>query len=147
MPKFRQPAGVTPIRVQVPKPKARVLILARDPVIAAFIGMLVEMDGYDPAFPAPGEAAEQALARLRAPIVVCADCEIPDLQSDLFFARVARSSARVVLFGAPGAEERMKELASRRALHYFLLPTDRVTLARVLDAALHDDQTSPSRQR
>lgn len=136
-----------PIRVQVQKPKACVLILARDSVIAALIGMLVEMDGYDPAFPAPGEAAEQALARLRAPIVVCADCEIPDVQSDLFFARVARSKARVVLFGTPGSEERMKELAARRALHYFVLPTDRATLARVLDAALQENQASPSRQR
>ena len=116
-------------------------------MIAALIGMLVEMDGYDPAFPAPGEAAEQALARLRAPIIVCADCEIPDLQSDLFFARVARSRARIVLFGAPGSEERMKEMAIRRALHYFMLPTDRATLARVLDAALKDDQSSSSRQR
>jgi DNA-binding NtrC family response regulator len=131
----------------VQKPKARVLILARDSVIAALIGMLVEMDGYDPAFPAPGEAAEQALARLRAPIVVCVDCEIPEVQSDLFFARVARSSARVVLFGAPGAERRMKELAARRSLHYFLLPTDRASLARVLDAALQQNQASPSRQR
>lgn len=128
-------------------PKARVLILARDSVIAALVGMLVEMDGYDPAFPAPGEAAEQALARLRAPIVVCVDCDIPEVQSDLFFARVARSSAHVVLFGAPGSEQRMKELADRRSLHYFLLPTDRITLARVLDAALKETQASPSRQR
>ena len=135
------------IRRQVQKPKARVLILARDSVIAALIGMLVEMDGYDPAFPAPGEAAEQALARLRAPIVVCADCEIPDVQSDLFYARVARSKARVVVFGTPASEGRMKELAARRALRYFVLPTDKETLARVLDAALQENQVTPSRQR
>jgi DNA-binding NtrC family response regulator len=147
MPKIRQPCGCSLIRPQVQKPKARVLILARDSVIAALIGMLVEMDGYDPAFPAPGEAAEQALARLRAPIVVCVDCDIPEVQSDLFFARVARSSARVVLFGAPGSEQRMKDLAARRSLHYFLLPTDRVTLARVLNSALLENQASPSRQR
>lgn len=141
------PADAPSIRVQVQNPKARVLILARDSVIAALIGMLVEMDGYDPAFPAPGEAAEQALARLRAPIVVCVDCDIPEVQSDLFFARVARSSAKVVLFSAPGGEERMKELAARRSLHYFVLPTDRATLARVLDAALQESRISPSRQR
>ena len=139
--------GRSPDPISVLKPKARVLILARDSVIAALIGMLVEMDGYDPAFPAPGEAAEQALARLRAPIVVCVDCDIPEVQSDLFFARVARSSARVVIFGAPGAEQRTRELAARRALHYFLLPTDRATLSRVLDAALQQNQASPSRQR
>ena len=141
------PADASSIRAQVQNPKARVLILARDSVIAALIGMLVEMDGYDPAFPAPGESAEQALARLRAPIVVCADCEIPEVQSDLFYARVARSKARVVIFGTPGSEDRMKELAARRALHYFVLPTDRATLARVLDTALQEKQASPSRQR
>jgi DNA-binding NtrC family response regulator len=141
------PRALPLIRVQVQKPKARVLILARDSVIAALIGMLVEMDGYDPAFPAPGETAEQALARLRAPIVVCADCDMPDVQSDLFYARVARAKARVVIFGTPGSEERMKELATRHALQYFVLPTDRATLARVLDAALQENQASPSRRR
>jgi DNA-binding NtrC family response regulator len=131
----------------VPKPKARVLILARDPVIAALIGMLLEMDGYEPGFPAPGETAEQALGRLRAPLIVCADCEIPDAQSDLFFARVTRSGARFVLFGAPGSEERLRDLAARRSARYFMLPTDRATLARALGDALHDIHTAPTRDR
>ncbi len=131
----------------MPKTKARVLILARDPVIAALIGMLLEMDGYDPVFPAPGETAEQALGRLRAPLIVCADCDIPDVQSDLFFARVRRSGARFVLFGAPGSEQTVKDLAAQRSARYFMLPTDRATLARVLDDALHDTDTAPARDR
>jgi DNA-binding NtrC family response regulator len=109
--------------------------------------MLLEMDGYDPVFPAPAETAERALARLRAPIVICADCEIPDVQSDLFFARIYKASARLVLFGAPGSEETLKALAARRAVRYFLLPTDRATLARVLDEALEDAPAAPSRDR
>jgi DNA-binding response OmpR family regulator len=131
----------------VQKPKARVLILARDPVIAALIGMLLEMDGYDPVFPAPGEAAEKALGRLRAPLIICADCELPEVQSDLFFARVSKSNARLVLFGAPGSEENLKLLAARRSLPYFVLPTDRATLARVLDDALNDPEPRRGRDR
>jgi DNA-binding NtrC family response regulator len=131
----------------VQKPKARVLILARDTVIAALIGMLLEMDGFDPVYPAPDETAEQALARLRAPLVVCADCEIPEVESDLFFARIHRSSARLVLFGAPGSEDKLRAMAELRAVQYFTLPTDRVTLARVLNDAFESRSTSPSRDR
>jgi hypothetical protein len=38
-------------------------------------------------------------------------------------------------------------MATRRAVRYFLLPTDRATLARVLDEALEDAPVSPSRDR
>ena len=143
----RQPAAFPPIRDQVQKPKARVLVLAPDPVLSALLGMLLEMDGYVPAFPAPGEAAEQALARVRSPLVVCADCEIPEVQSDLFYARLARSSTRIVLFGTPGSEDKMREIASGRAAHYFTLPTDRATLGRVLEDALGDRPVSSLRHR
>lgn len=134
-------------RPLVQKPKARVLILARDTVIAALLGLLVEMDGFDPVYPAPDETAEQALGRLRAPLVVCADCDIPDVESDLFFARILRSSARLVLFGAPGSEEKLRAMAEHRAVQYFTLPTDRQTLARVLDEAFERRSSSPSRDR
>jgi CheY-like chemotaxis protein len=144
---FPELAGGPSIRDQVQKSKARVLVLASDAVIAALVGMLLEMDGYDPAFPAPGEAAEQALARLRAPLIVCADCEIPEMQSDLFFARVARSSARIVVFGRRESEVRLKELAARRGVEYFTLPTDKATLARVLADAMRGSRGAPSGER
>ena len=129
------------------KPKAHVLVLAPDPVLAALLGMLLDMDGYVPAFPAPGEAAEQALARVRSPLVVCADCEIPEVQSDFFYARIARSGARIVLFGTPGSEDKMRELATLRAVRYFTLPTDRATLGRVLEDSLRDRPASSLRHR
>lgn len=123
------------------------LILARDSVIAALIGMLLEMDGFDPVYPAPGETAEQALARLRTPLIVCADCEIPEVESDLFFARIHKSNARLVLFGAPGSEDKLKALAARRAVQYFTLPADRATLARLLEEAFDRSASGPTRDR
>lgn len=132
---------------QVQKPNARVLIIARDSVIAALLGMLLELDGYEPVFPAPAETADHALARLRAPIVICADCDLPDLQSDLFFARVSKSNARIVLFGSPGSETRLKAMAAERSVRYFLLPTDRATLAHTLEEALVEIHAASGRDR
>lgn len=119
----------------VPKPKFSVLVLAREPVIAALLGMLIELEGYHPHFPAHGENVDDALARLRPPIILCADCELTDVPTDLFFARVTRARARVVLFGSAAAEARVRELAAERGLPFFLLPTDLDALARALDDA------------
>ena len=119
----------------VPKSKFSVLVLAREPVIAALLGMLIELEGYHPFFPGAGESVDDALSRLRPPIILCADCELADVPTDLFFARAARARARVVLFGSPAAAAAVRALAAERGLPYFLLPTDLDALARALDEA------------
>lgn len=128
-------AVVPPPPVPVPKPKFSVLVLAREPVIAALLGMLIEMEGYHPQFPGVGESVDDALSRLRPPIILCADCELEEVPTDLFFARAARARARVVLFGGPAAAGAVRELAAGRGLPFFLLPTDLEALARALDDA------------
>lgn len=119
----------------MPKPKFSVLVLAREPVIAALLGMLIELEGYQPHFPGKGESIDDALLRLRPPIILCADCELADVPTDLFFARVARARARVVLFGSPAAAATVRALAAERGLPFFLLPTELDALARALDDA------------
>ena len=119
----------------VPKPKFSVLVLAREPLIAALLGMLMELEGYLPHFPIDGESVDDALARLRPPILLCADCDLAEVPTDLFFARAARARARVVLFGNPASAARVRELASERALPCFILPTDLDTLPSALDEA------------
>lgn len=109
-------------------------------MIAAFLGLLLELEGYDPTFPEPGEAPDAAIARLRPPLIVCIDCELPEARSDIFYARVEHHDAVVVAFGAPGREERLRELAAERNIPYFLLPTDRETLADALRQALYGDE-------
>ena len=112
------------------------LILAREAVIATLIGMLLELDeDYEPAYPANGERAEEALARLRPQlrgrVVVLLDGEMDAAGSDLFFARAARARARVVLFGPPG-DGTACAAAAARALPYCVMPCDRETLIAAL---------------
>jgi hypothetical protein len=114
-----------------------VLILAREAVIATLIGMLLELDeNYEPTYPANGERAEEALARLRPPlrgrVVVLLDGEMDAAGSDLFFARAARARARVVLFGPPGGDGTACAAAAARALPYCAMPCNGETLAAAL---------------
>ena len=124
-----------PSSPQVPKPKFSVLVLAREPVLAALLGMLIELEGYQPHFTGDGENVDEALARLRPPIILCADCELTGVPTDLFFARVTRARARVVLFGSAAAAAAVRALATERGLPFFLRPTDLDALARALDEA------------
>ncbi len=48
------------------------LILSHDPIAAALIGSAAELAGLEPAFPGPGEAARDALRRIR-PVCILAD--------------------------------------------------------------------------
>lgn len=118
----------------MPAPKNRVLVLAREPVIAAFLAMLMELDGYSVDFAQPGERAEDAIARLRPPLIICADGALSEVSSDLFLARAAKRGA-VVLFATPELADEVRALAARRGFPFFVLPVDRETLSRVLEAA------------
>ena len=120
------------------RPKARVLILAREAVLAALFGMLLELEEYDPVFPAPDERAEDAIRRLRPPLIVVLDGELPEAHSDLFFARCAQHGARVALFGQPVAADAVRAAARERRLAFFAMPVDRRELGRVLDGVLAD---------
>jgi hypothetical protein len=116
--------------------RAKVLVLARDPVVAALVGMLLELESFEPVFAARGERPEDAIGRIRPPLVILLDGEMDVAQSDLFFARAARSQATVVLFGRAGADPDIGDVARKRGILWFAMPTDRATLARVLEAAI-----------
>ena len=116
----------------MPTPKTRVLVLAREPVIAAFLAMLMELDGYVAEFAQPGERAEDAIARVRPPLVICADGALPEVSSDLFLARAAKRG-RVVLYAAGQVSAEVRELAAPRGFRFVTLPVDRDTLARALE--------------
>jgi AmiR/NasT family two-component response regulator len=115
--------------------RTQVLILARETVIAALIGLLLELEDYEPVFARPDERPEDAVSRLRPPLVVMLDGEIDAADSDLFHARAAAAGARVVLFGEPVAADEIRAIARARTLPYVPMPVDRATLGRVLDLA------------
>jgi len=98
--------------------------------------MLLELESCEPVFAEPGERPEDAIGRLRPPLVILLDGEAEVAQSDLFYARATKSHATVVLFGRAGAHPDVAAAAQERGILWFSMPTDRPTLARVLEAAL-----------
>lgn len=113
-------------------PSARVLILTPQPLLAALLGMLMELEQFEPAYAAPDERPEDALARIRPLLVVVLDGDLEAAHSDLFFARAAKRGVRVVLFQPPGSGTDVRALAEARQLQWFTLPIDRRNLARLL---------------
>ena len=113
--------------------RAKVLVLARETVLAALIGMLLELEHYEPLFAEPNERSEDAIRRLRPPLIVMLDGELDAASSDLFFARATASGARVVLFTEPLAAEELRAVARERRIPYVIMPVDGATLGRVLD--------------
>lgn len=124
----------------MPYRAACVLVLAPDTVLAAFLGMLLELAGFEPTFAEPGESPDAAVARLRPPLVVCLDCELPEARSDIFYARLEHQGAVVVAFGGPGREDDVRAVAEKRQIPFFVLPTDRATLADALRLALDGNE-------
>ena len=121
--------------MRTPAAKTKVLILARESVIAALIGLLLEFEAYEPVFPEPDERAEDAIRRVRPPLVVILDGESDEARSDLFHLRAAHSGARVVLFSEPVAAAAVRVAARQRQLPFFAMPVDRATLGTVLKHA------------
>lgn len=113
-------------------PSARVLILTPQPLLAALLGMLMELEQFEPMYAAPDESPEDALARIKPLLVVVLDADLAAAHSDLFFARAAKRGIRVVLFAPPGGGRDVRALAEARSLAWFSLPIDRPSLARLL---------------
>lgn len=126
--------GDSPPSVLTGTPRTPVLILARESVIAALLGLLLELEDYAPVFAEPDERPEDAIARLRPPLVVLLDGGLDAARSDLFFARAAAARARVVLFSEPVAVEDVQRAARHRRVPFLPMPVDRATLGRVLAA-------------
>jgi hypothetical protein len=114
----------------------RVLILSRQQLPAALLGMLLELDAFEPVYADPGERPEDALRRLRPLLMILLDAELETARSDLFFARAERGRIPVLIFGAPSEEREIRELAAARGLQWFTLPTERSELIRVLRWAI-----------
>ena len=114
--------------------RMQVLVLAGETVLAALIGMLLELEEYEPVFAESDERPEDAIRRLRPPLIVMLDGQLDAAGSDLFYARAAAAGARVVLFSEPLAAEEIRAVARQRHLAFVAMPADRAALARVLAA-------------
>lgn len=110
----------------------KVLILAREEIVAALLGLMVELQSLEPLYLAEGEEASQAILRER-PEVVVIDCDHQDCTETLLDV-VKQSGARAILFSPFRMQAEVSKLASRHGVGSFTLPTDPETFGRILEA-------------
>jgi DNA-binding response OmpR family regulator len=108
----------------------KVLILAREDIVAALLGLMVETHGLDPRFPSRGERVEDALSRDRFRKVLI-DCDYPECNEELLEA-VRTAGAQPIFFSPLGMSSQQQEVASRFGASAFTLPTDPHEFGRIL---------------
>lgn len=123
--------------------RVRVLILAREQIIAALLGLLVESERFEPIFAQADERPEDAVARVRPPLILMLDGTLDAAHSDIFFAKAARVRARIVLLKPPrifdaegvtaAAIADVEAIARARGVPWLDLPTDPATIMRCLE--------------
>jgi CheY-like chemotaxis protein len=116
-----------------------VLVLSEQPVVAALLGMLLDLIGYRPAFADDGERPEEALRRVRPVFVVLLDQEMEAAASDVFFARAAQHKVGLAVFGPRARSDRLAELAHERGVPWFEVPLDLESLVRAVEMAAASD--------
>ena len=112
-----------------------VLVLSPDPIAAAFLGMLVELARYVPAFARDGERPEEAIARIRPLAVVLVDGALDAARSDLFFAAAARARVGLAVFSAPRGATPVAPHALARGVPVSAFPATLADLQRLLEQA------------
>jgi DNA-binding NtrC family response regulator len=108
----------------------KVLILAREEVVAALLGLMVELRGLEPVYLAKAEIAEEVIRRQR-PEVVVVDCDHQDCTESLL-AAVRESGAKPILFSPFRFEAEVRRVAARHGVESFTLPTDPESFGRML---------------
>lgn len=108
------------------------LILAREEVVAALLGMMVELRGFEPRFPGRTERVEDAILRDK-PHAVVIDWDHPDCGAALL-ETIKNAGALPVLFSPFRMQPEVRSAADRQGIRSFTLPTDVGTFGKALDA-------------
>ena len=122
-----------------------VLILAQEALAAALLGLLIELDRYEPAFAHPNESPEEATRRVRPALVILLDGSLDAASSDVFYARA--KGTPLILFGTPATEGRVRALALERRLPWFAVPVDRATVKRLIKESVATSAGRSGRDR
>lgn len=99
-----------------------VLILAREELISALLGLLVETTGHSVSFAAPKESSRDAMRRIR-PNVVIVDCDHRDCTGDLVKA-ANEVGAQLILFSASREPEYVRKMAAPSHSQSFTFPIE-----------------------
>jgi len=98
-----------------------VLILAREEVVAALLGLMVELRGMQPRFLAAGESVRDVQERDRE--VVLIDCDHPDCSGETI-ELIRKSGGEPLLFSPFRFQSEVANLAARYRTKSFTLPID-----------------------
>jgi hypothetical protein len=123
----------------VTPPTSTVLVLSAQPLVAALLGMLLDLLGYRPVFAADGERPEEALQRQHPLFGVLVDGDTEAAASDAFFARAAQGRVGLAFFGVRGRTPALAPLAHERGVPWFEVPLDLQELARAVEKAAASD--------
>jgi len=108
----------------------KVLILAREEVVAALLGLMVELTGLEPIYLGRAEIAEDVIRR-EQPTVVVVDCDHQDC-NDSLLAAVREAGAKPILFSPFRFEHEVRRVAAKHGVDSFTLPTDPESFGRML---------------
>jgi DNA-binding NtrC family response regulator len=108
-----------------------VLIVAHEEIVAALLGLMVELRDLQPKFLGREESVEHAIAGERFEAVVI-DCDYPEC--DRLVDAIRNSDALPILFSPFRMQAEVKEVAARHGSRSFTLPTDPDTFGRMLEA-------------
>lgn len=117
---FNRFRGSAPHLVSMSESSTTVLILAREELISALLGLFVESTGHTPIFAKVGEGIPEAVRRLR-PSVVIVDCDHRDCKEDLMHA-AKDVGARLILYSASREAEYVKKIAAPSHSQSFTFP-------------------------
>ena len=106
------------------------LILAREEVVAALLGLMVEVSGFQPKFADNQASAENAIREDRFHAVLI-DCDHREF-SEKLIGLVRSSGARPILFSPFRLRPDVTQVAQRNGAESFTLPTDPESFARIL---------------
>ena len=106
------------------------LIVAREEVIAALLGLMVELRGMQPKFLKEGESIVDAVQRA-GQIPVLIDCDHPDCTEENA-GLIRKMGAEPVLFSPYRMQTEVENLAARFRTKSFTLPTDPESFGRLL---------------
>ena len=106
------------------------LILAREEVVAALLGLMVELRGMQPTFLKEGETVADAIKRVGETSVLI-DCDHPGCTEDAI-ALIKKSGGEPILFSPFRMQQEVTSLAARYRTKSFTLPTDPDSFSKLL---------------
>src|SRR6185503_9031497 len=124
-----------PVEAKSCMSQSTVLVVAKDRVIAALLGALIELSGRRVAFRSDNEGIDSAVRRTTAELVLF-DCALGISTCAEIAATARLEGARLLMFSASHTERDARDLASLYGAQCFVLPVKPREFMDLVDRAL-----------